>query len=296
VARKPAVATAYTREEAEQVKAACLTVAAILGDLMEDLCIVGGLVPSMICGTAADPSAIEEGAHCGTTDLDVALSVALLGGERYKEIAERLRARGFGPDENEDGRRTRQRWQWGDLGVTVDFLIPPRPEDPADGGRGARLQSLEADFAALIVRPLHLAFDERIARRLVGRNLQGDRLQRDVPFSGPAAFVAMKAFAYRLRGEPKDAYDLVYVLRRWDKGIGDISERLTAHRERWAKIVEEALEFLAEDFSDLDSAGPRDFARFLTGHPDDVHQADAHGAVTDLLERCGHVAGLAGTG
>ena len=30
---------------------------------------------------------------------------------------------------------------------------------------------------------------------------------------GPGAFVVLKALAFRDRGEPKDAYDLVYVLR-----------------------------------------------------------------------------------
>jgi hypothetical protein len=281
-ATKPATAGEYSREESLQVEAACLTLAGILGDLMDDLCIVGGLVPAMICGTEIDPSAAGEDAHCGTTDLDVGLSVALLDDERYKEIGRRLRGRGFEPDENDDGRTTRQRWRWRGLKVTVDFLMAP--VDPtAATGKSPRLQNLEGDLAALIVKPLHLAFDERIPHELDGLNLLGDRLRRTVNFAGPAAFVAMKAFAYHLRGEAKDAYDLVFVIRNWPGGTSDIAARLAAHAQVWTEIVDEALAYLGEDFESLDSAGPRDFSRFLGGNLDDDRIADAHGAVADLL-------------
>jgi hypothetical protein len=282
-APKPGTAGEYSREESRQVEAACLTLAGILGDLlMDDLCIVGGLVPAMICGTEIDPSAAGEDAHCGTTDLDVGLSVALLDDERYKEVGRRLRGRGFEPDENDDGKKTRQRWRWQGLKVTVDFLMPP--VDPAAAtGTGPRLQNLEGDLAALVVRPLRLAFDERVSRELDGLNLLGDRLRRTVNFAGPAAFVAMKAFAYRLRGEAKDTYDLVFVIRNWPGGTSDVAARLIAHRQCWADIVDEALGYLSEDFESLDSAGPRDFSRFVGGDLDDDRIADAHGAVADLL-------------
>lgn len=248
---------------------------------MDDLCIAGGLVPAMICEAEIDPSAAEEDAHCGTTDLDVGLSIALLDDERYREISRRLRDRGFEPDKNEDGKTTRQRWRWQGLKVTVDFLMPP--VDPGADMSGPRLQGLEGDFAAYLVKPLHLAFDEWIEREMDGLNLLGDRLRRTVRFAGPAAFVAMKAFAYRKRGEPKDAYDLVFVLRRWPGGMADVAERMEAHLARWRDIVDEALGYLREDFSGLDAAGPREFSRFLTGTVDDARVADGHGAVADFL-------------
>lgn len=281
--RKPQTASGYSKEESEQVKATCLTVAAILGDLMDDICVVGGIVPAMICEAEMDPAALDDGAHCGTTDLDVGLSLGLLDEERYKEIAARLRARGFRPDENEDGNKTRQRWRWHDLKVTVDFLIPPPTDAP---GREARLKSLERDFAALVVRPLHLAFDERVTLRLEGHNLLGDAVERDIHFAGPAAMVAMKAFAYHLRWEPKDAYDLVFILSHWGEGMADIAKRMARHTERWPQIVADALGFLRSDFGQRESPGPRDVSRFLTGGLDDDQVADAHGAVADLLAAC----------
>lgn len=281
---KPQRAGEYLREEAEQVKAACLTIAAILGDLMNDLTIVGGMVPPMICDAEIDPAAADEEAHCGTADLDVGMSLGLLGEERYKEIAARLRARGFGPDETEDGRPTRQRWRWGDLKVTVDFLIPPSDASAKPG----RLQNLESDLAALVVEALPLAFDERIAVPLKGPNLFGDLVEREVSFAGPAAFVIMKAFAYHLRGERKDAYDLTFVLRRWGTGIADIAARMGRFAADNASLVETGIKYLKTDFETVVSAGPRDVSRFLADDLDEGRIADAHGVVADLLAACEH--------
>jgi hypothetical protein len=273
---KPQEASGYSSAESELVKATCLTLAAILGDLMDDICIVGGLVPSMICSVEIDPAAAED-AHCGTSDLDVGLSLGLLDDERYKEMAERLRNRGFEPDQNDEGRATRQRWHWHDK-ITVDFLIPPASPEQRPG----KLQNLENDLAAQIVEPLHLAFEELTQVALEGENLFGDHLERTIGFAGPASFVAMKAFAYHLRGEPKDAYDLVFVLTHWEPGLGDICERLAGRAALWPEIVGKTVEYLQGDFATTDSNGPRDYSRFLGGI-DPRRLADAHGAVSDFL-------------
>lgn len=57
---EPQIAADYRAEDAEQVVALCLTLATVLGDLTRQLCIVGGLVPSMICGAVVDPSALDD--------------------------------------------------------------------------------------------------------------------------------------------------------------------------------------------------------------------------------------------
>jgi hypothetical protein len=73
---RPQTAAGYRAEETAQVVAACLTLAGALGDLSDELCIVGGLVPSMICDTRVDPSALDDGAHVGTSDLDIDRNVS----------------------------------------------------------------------------------------------------------------------------------------------------------------------------------------------------------------------------
>ena len=137
------------------------------------------------------------------------------------------------------------------------------------------------------MKPLHLAFEELLPVEIEGANLFADRLTRTINFAGPAAFVALKAFAYHLRGEPKDAYDLVFVLTHWDRGIADICTRLRARAATQPEIVAEAVDHLASDFETVDSAGPRDLSRFVGGTVNPQRVADAHGAIADLLRAYG---------
>ena len=224
----------------------------------------------------------ETGAgHPGTNDLDVGLAIALLDDEQYTEIGERLRREGFGPDRNGQGNLTPQRWKLDDLDVTIDFLLPPIP----GAEQGGRIQPLEGDFAALIAPGLQLASDERQEIDIAGHTLKGEKVERMVPVCGPATFVVLKAFAFGDRAEPKDAFDLVYVLRRWPGGISDIVERLERHAKRHRAVIDDALGRLARDFADPETLGPRRVAEFEgeAGEDLDAVAADAHGYVDDLL-------------
>ncbi len=110
----------------QEVISACLTVAVTLGALLDDLCVVGGLVPSLLIDQRIGPDPVTGDTHPGTNDLDVGLAVGLLNDEQYAEISHRLRQEGFGPDVNENGNPTPQRWKLAGFRVTVDFLLPPR--------------------------------------------------------------------------------------------------------------------------------------------------------------------------
>ena len=117
---KPKTASEYKSEQVELVRAACLYVATKLGDMMDDLVIVGGLVPSLIVDQGSLPEDTE--AHVGTMDLDVGLQLALLDEGRYRKLTERLRDAGFAMDTNDAGNPTRQRWAITGSGtVTIDF-------------------------------------------------------------------------------------------------------------------------------------------------------------------------------
>jgi len=108
------------------VQSACLTVAVTLGAYLDDLCVVGGLVPSLLIDRASGQGEADA-RHPGTNDLDIALAIALLDDERYAEISHRLRQEGFGPDKNAKGNPAVQRWRLRDLKVTIDFLMAPLP-------------------------------------------------------------------------------------------------------------------------------------------------------------------------
>jgi Nucleotidyl transferase AbiEii toxin, Type IV TA system len=283
-AAKPRHRSGYSREETEQVEMVCLTIVATLGAHLDDLCVVGGLVPLLLIDYELDPGETEEDRHPGTNDFDVGLAIAILDDGRYAELSERLRREGFGPDKNDKGNDVRQRWRLGDLKVTIDFLIPPAPGQSVD----RRVQDLEPDFAALVTRGLEFAFDERSTIELEGRTVKGEKLKRTVPVCGPAAFVVLKALAFADRIEHKDAYDLVYVIRRFPGGAEAIAERLGEHASRDGGLIESALKALQNDFGEVDSIGPRRAAEFDGDAKDDLDPAaaDAHGHVDDLLKAC----------
>ncbi len=279
MADKPTTAAGYTSEHVALVRATCLYVATKLGDLMDDLVVVGGLAPSLL---VAQDGPVE--AHVGTMDLDVGLTVALLDEGRYQALTERLRRAGFSQDENEDGNPTRQRWKiTGTAKVTVDFLIQPtRPED-----RGGRLRDIESDFAAIIAPGLHLAFQDRARVTLSGPTILGEEATRDVWVCGAGAFVVLKALAFDLRGENKDAYDLFYVVRNFGAGVADVAASLVPLLEDAATA--EAVSILRRDFLNHNGVGPRRVAEFLSGAADDAVQADVVGFVASLLRALGPV-------
>jgi hypothetical protein len=171
MADKSTMAVDYSLGQLERVRATSLYVATKLGDLLNDIVVVGGLVPSLIVDQTSLPEGTE--VHSGTHDLDLGLALALLDHERYRAISQRLREAGFSPDVNEQGNPTRQRWRVRspDATVTVDFLIPPsRPSD-----QGGALRNLEVDFAAFIISGLRLAFLDRQTVRLSGKTIFGNR-------------------------------------------------------------------------------------------------------------------------
>lgn len=277
---KPSTADGYDVATTQHAKATCLYVATKLGDLMDNLVVIGGLVPSLLV-PQAQRSVVAE-AHVGTMDLDLGLNVELLTTGLYKPLADRLRTAGFTLDTNDRGNPTRQRWLPAASypGVAIDFLIQPTLESD----RGGRLRNIQHDFAAVIAPGLHLAFQDSVAVPLAGTTIAGERATRQINVCGPGAYVVLKALAFRERGENKDAYDLYYVLRYYGSGIDDIAGRLRPLLND--ADARSALDILREDFVEHDGVGPRRASAFLNaGQPDDHTQADVVGFTTRLLDR-----------
>ena len=225
---------------------------------MDDLVIVGGLVPSLIIDQSDLQAGIEW--HVGTLDLDIGMSLAILDEKHYQEITERFRGANFEPDTNEKGNITPQRWRRKDLqNIKVDFLIPPITVTD----KGGKIKHLEHDFAALIAPGLETAFKDVLPITISGVTLNGEKLEREIQVCGPGAYVLLKALAFRFRGENKDAYDLYYVIRNFGNDINEVIERFVALPESESKAL--AIETLKNDFSEGNSTGPRRACLFLRG-------------------------------
>lgn len=279
MADKPTTAAGYKNGQVELVRATCLYVATKLGDIMDDLVVIGGLVPSLLIDQDNLPENTD--AHVGTMDLDVGLTIALLDEGRYHTLTERLRRAGFEQDVTEEGNPTRQRWKIEGLEkVTIDFLIPPS----LASDRGGKLRDIEADFAAVIAPGLHLAFEDQEQITISGTTIKGERATRQVWVSGPGAYVVLKSLAFRDRGENKDAYDLYYLVRNYGDSVGDVVSRLMPLLHDL--YAQQAIKVLKQDFQTPDSIGPRRVAEFILGTADDEIQADVVGFIRLLLDGC----------
>lgn len=271
---KPTTRDGYSSEQLDIVTRACLYVFTKLGDLCDEVVVVGGLVPYLLVDQDDPPMLL--GIHSGTTDLDLGLALAILDEQRYQDLSARLRSAGFSPDVNNSDNAVLQRWVTiSGPRVTIDFLIPQQPGN----GQAGRLFHIESDLAAIITEGLDLAFRDRRLVPLSGCTLSNERANRDIPVCGPGAFTVLKALAFRNRGENKDAYDLHYVLS--GLGAGAVAQSLVPlrHDER----VRRALDIIQADFTEHDAIGPRRVAQFLPHGLDDEIQADVVGQALALL-------------
>lgn len=256
----PRYATDYTPEQLERSRQTLLEVLGALGDIAEDVVLVGGLVPTLLVDQAE--ASVRDEAHVGSVDVDLGLHLVVLNDDRYETLADRLRRSEFEPDLNKDGNRTRQRWRHAPGGepgsdpVVIDFLIDAGPAE-APG----RQFGLTSDLAAIATKGLTLAFQDSVRRTVTGTALDGDEVERAVSVCGPAAFVVLKAFAMRGRKKEKDAYDLAYVVRNWDRGPEAVAERWAAIADHPAAAA--ALDIVRYDFAHERRAGPGRASRFL---------------------------------
>ena len=277
---KPWAADGYDPAQSAHVRATCLYVATKLGDLLEEVVVVGGLVPYLLVDQDDLPAGSDS--HSGTMDLDMGLSLAILNDEHYRQLSERLRDAGFRADVNERGNLRLQTWVLpGPPTVKVDFLMPPTT-DTADG---QLLLHIESDLAAIITPGLDLAFKDKRWTELSCRVPSGAFATRSIPVCGPGAFTVLKALAFGNRTENKDAYDLFYVWR--GVGVSDVAECLASLRP--SSFVDEALSIIERDFCRHDGLGPVGTARFVTQDLDDEIQADVVGYAHALLRSMGRL-------
>ena len=269
----------YDRAWTARVRTTCLYIATKLGDLLDEIVVVGGLVPYLLVELGDPPAGLDS--HPGTMDLDMGLALAILSEERYRELGARLRAAGFKPDVNDQGHARSQTWTSPEpYPVKVDFLIPP----PDAMARGGAVVHIERDLAAFVTPGLELAFEDRRLRELAGRVPSGARASRTIPVCGPGAFTVLKALAFGNRTENKDAYDLFYVWR--GVGVDDVAASLTSLEP--SSDIDDALSVIERDFLSHDGPGPVATAQFLGGLDDNL-QADVVGYADQLLRSLGRL-------
>lgn len=276
VPSKPPTASFYTPAAVRLVRSACLTLATYLGSYLDDLVIVGGLVPTLLV-PAEQLKELQE-AHIGTLDLDLGLSVAILQAARYVELVGQLKKAGFEPDLTKAGGPANHRWKHQKEPVTVDFLIAPAQPGPPK----STVRVIDENLSAVEAEALPLAFKDRQKIRLEGETLSGEKAVREVWVCRPGAFIVLKALAFEGRGESKDAYDLFYVLRNWgERYVTDVADAMRPLLDD--PVTKRALDIIERDFVAPRAPGPIRAAEFSQRSADEAHRADLAGAANELL-------------
>lgn len=212
-----------------------------------NLRLIGGLVPRYLT-----PEALPDvPAHAGTTDVDVVLDIALLAANgEYDSLKRQLQAAGFV--------RYRPRvdavstWQWvyviNDHPIRVEFLL--HTDDPNQSARLAPLDGEDVSACQILYAGLtHEWFEEKVIS--VDLPGQGGITHETIRYADAVAFIVLKALAFDQRHEPKDAADLIHVMRYWrdaDALADCFSERLQDGRHDAA--LSAALHALARRFCD----------------------------------------------
>jgi hypothetical protein len=166
-----------------------------------DLIVLGGLVPQ----TLADALSGDTPAHLGTTDVDVLLITHLDATAGLASVEAALGRMDFAPFGLEP-------WRWrgtvDGTGVRMEFLC-----DLADY-RAERLVRPPGcrRLAALNLRGTRYVALDFESRPLTGTLPDGQEITVMAKFAALQGYLLSKCVAARTRGEPKDFYDLAYVL------------------------------------------------------------------------------------
>lgn len=287
---KPRTASGYNQDVTQACEQTLLTMLSAFGNLKETLRLVGGLVPRYLT-PAVDP---EVPAHAGTSDVDVVLNLELLAsGDEYATLAEQLKARGFERTPNRGGVPSSWRWRRKvdeHLEVVVELLRDAGEHPP---GRAVSINGEEV--SAMCIKHAGITADWFCEKTVTAHLLDGQGVSTEqIRFADVPAFVILKALAMDQRQEPKDAADLIHVIR-YAGSLEEVAE-LFAVRIRSGQhedAVRDGLRALKLRFCDDEHAqgyekvGPVAYAQFLGAEDGDEQvrlQLDASHLVEGLLQ------------
>ena len=261
---KPESRHGYQTERTQTCRQLLITLIRKIGPWKDKLILVGGLVPSLL---------FQDGDHVGTTDIDLVLNpLDVEDVESYRTLEQNFKNIGLRRGTNPDGQVQHFRWtitdEQGNETASLDLLCP---SSEGEAGKVLALKEFgEKKLSALGIPGARLVFDDYQEIELRGELLGGRGKTRvKVKVVGLVAYVVLKALAFRERCEPKDAYDLIYLLvRAGPDTVGQaFAHKMTENPEE--TLYQEALDVLKESFFDdeevpgVEKEGPVNYALFV---------------------------------
>jgi hypothetical protein len=271
---KPQSYSEYSKEQTELAEQVLLEVWSRLGQYRRFLVLVGGLVPRYIVDQKK--AAEQNTTHYGSMDVDLGISMAVKDLEAYHSIRETLFSLGFRQSMNERGNPQMHSFvkDINNVPVNIDFLTTEY-----DGPEDSLMRGVKDELRAIQVEGLGLALVNPLMIKITGKLLSGGNTEEEIRVCNFIPYIVLKALAFDNRREPKDAYDLVYVLQNAIDDPKQLAHRATED-ERKAPSFLHAIETLQNHFRTIEHNGPMSYERF-TAQPGNA--AIAYAAVQDFL-------------
>ena len=175
----------YGEREVNACKAVLLELVHLLGEIKDEMVIIGGWTPTFILPRSDDP-------HVGSLDIDVALDFSKIPDDTYQTILKAFLKRGYIQDKEQPFRFFRKvKIEGADpINVEVDLMAG----EYGGTGKGHRMQKVQ-DVRARKVRGCDLAFDTSITVTLEGDLPEGEKDKVSFKVAGIVPFLVMKGMA-----------------------------------------------------------------------------------------------------
>ncbi|HCH7886400.1 TPA: hypothetical protein ACNV29_004448 [Klebsiella oxytoca] len=292
---KPKDRSGYSAVNTEMCERVLVTLLTTFGTMKGTLRLIGGLVPRYL--TPAQEPLVPE--HFGTSDVDIVLNLQVIAeGENYASLHDQLVERGFRKHSDTNA------WRWefpipGGSPVLVEFL-----QGNNAGGKPGKEVPIDGEAVSALVIPFaEMSYDwyaeKKIAALLFGDKGQGDAgiVFETIRFADEVVFILLKAISFQNRNEPKDAADLIHVMR-YAGAPEDIADKFLDHIKtgKHQTAIETGLNALQICFAEGNDnvegyllTGPVRYGQFLHGTDASLEdervrdQRFAAGLVTEVL-------------
>lgn len=210
LAPKPKTANAYSPDHTAACERVLVTLLGAFGTLKSTIRLVGGLVPRYL--TPETPPDVP--AHAGTSDVDVVLNLQVIadGKGGYASLAQQLAERGFERFVEENGWGAA--WRWKRHISEHEYVLVEFLRGAGDQEQFSKISIDGEAVSALSIEHAEITQNWFEEKRVTAELLDGGGIAiEDIRYADLVAFIILKALAFDSRGEPKDAGDLIHVMR-----------------------------------------------------------------------------------
>ncbi|MEK7853104.1 MAG: hypothetical protein AAB243_04830 [Planctomycetota bacterium] len=241
----------YGDKEVKACKAVLLELVHLLGEIKDEMVIIGGWAPTFLFPHSDDP-------HVGSLDIDVALDFSKIPDDTYQTLLKAFLKRGYTQDKEQPFRFfIKVKIEGAEpINVEVDLMAG----EYGGTGKGRRTQKVQ-DIRARKARGCDLAFDASITVTLEGELPDGGKDKVSFKVAGIVPFLVMKGMAMFERMKEKDAYDIYYCVEHYSGGVEGLAAEFRPHIKN--KLIIEGLQKIRSKFASIEHIGPKWVADFL---------------------------------